>query len=191
MALHKLFAAVLCVASVAAEDITVTLPDGTQLLGTLTGNIASFKGVPFAQPPVGNLRWAPPAPWVNRDPAVVVDATQFGSPCKQVRGGTELGLENCLFLNVYVDLNKTGGTGDQRTPVGLYIHGGSYVNGAGSDYDGTDFVNFWNGSLIVVTTNYRLNVFGFCGSEQLRAQDPLDGSAGNYGERLLMYAANA
>lgn len=171
-----------------ASAVVVTLSDGTRLRGTENGGVASFKGIAFAAPPVGPLRWTPPQPWVNPAPAEIVDATQFGSPCKQTRDGEVLGDEDCLFLNVYVNLEKAGAdSGRHITPVGLYIHGGSYINGAGSDYDGSDFVNFWNGSVIVVSTNYRLNVFGFSGSDELRVQDSIAGSTANYG---LFLSAN-
>ena len=170
-----------------AEDKLVTLPDGTQLRGLTSNSVTSFKGIPFATPPVGDLRWAPPHPWVNPDTSVVLDGSEFGNICKQTRDGEVKGNEDCLFLNVYVHMNSTMEKAEH--PVGFYIHGGSYMNGAGSDYDGTDFINFWDGNAVVVSINYRLNVFGFSGSELLRSQDPKGASTANYGiqdQRLAM-----
>lgn len=167
---------------------TIQLPDGTTLKGTVNGTIASFKGIPFATAPVGSLRWAPPKPWVNPNTSNVFDATEFGPVCKQTRDGSTFGDEDCLYLNVYVDLTKTAEKG-QDTPVGVYIHGGSYKNGEGSDYDGTDLLNYVNGSAVLVSMNYRLNVFGFAGADQLRVQDSDASSTGNYGfqdQRMAM-----
>lgn len=69
--------------SVAKADTIITLPDGTKLQGIQEGNIVAFKGVPFAMPPVGNLRWAPPQPWVNSNVDQVLDATKHGHACTQ------------------------------------------------------------------------------------------------------------
>jgi carboxylesterase type B len=68
-------------------------------------------------------------------------------------------------------------------PVGIFVHGGAFISGTGSLplYDGVDMVKFWEGKAIMVTINYRLNVFGFLGSEELRSQDKDNGSTGNYG----------
>lgn len=164
----------------------VTLEDGTLIQGVPTSDgVTAFKGVPFASAPVGNLRFAPPKMWQNPDVNEIVDATQYGSPCKQhYFDGVEIGSENCLFLNIWADLSKaapvnasTNGT----LPVAVYIHGGSYMSGMGNDIEGTDFVDFWKGKAIVVSMNYRLNVFGFSGSDALRVQDRESGSTGNYG----------
>jgi len=172
------------------SDPIIVLPDGTQLKGKTEGTVSAFKGVRYAKPPVNSLRWAPPVPWVNADTSMIYDALDFGHNCKQVLWGddglfsSDHGNEDCLFLNVYVNLeavkasNKSG-----PLPVGVFVHGGSYVTGSSSLplYDGVDAVEFWKGQAIIVTTNYRLNVFGFLGSEELRSQDPISGSTGNQG----------
>mmetsp|Transcript_24100 Transcript_24100/g.40947 ORF Transcript_24100/g.40947 Transcript_24100/m.40947 type:complete len:552 (+) Transcript_24100:90-1745(+) len=163
---------------------TVELPDGTRLEGdAVTAEVTAFKGVPFAAAPIGELRFAPPKAWSNPDFNTVIDATEYGSPCKQhYFDGKEIGDEDCLFLNVWTPANTTtrgSTTGD--LPVAVYIHGGSYMSGMGNDIEGTDFVEYWQGRAIVVSMNYRLNVFGFSGSDALRAQDSEDGSTGNYG----------
>lgn len=174
-----LIALVLCgtVLSV-GDNPVVTLADGTKIRGVTKNHVTSFKGIPYAAPPVGELRWTPPTKWVNPDPSVVIDGSQFGDVCKQLRDGVVKGSEDCLYLNVYVHMNNTMKSPD--LPVGFYIHGGSYKNGEGSDYDGTDFINFWDGQTVIVSINYRLNVFGFSASKHLRPLDA-DGSTGNYG----------
>jgi para-nitrobenzyl esterase len=65
--------------------------------------------------------------------------------------------------------------------IAVFIHGGSYNTGSGAMYSGAEMVEFYAGKAILVTVNYRLNVFGFLGSELLRAQDPENGSTGNQG----------
>jgi para-nitrobenzyl esterase len=187
----SVFVAALCAAATA--DPTVTLPDGTQLLGKMEGNVAAYRGIRFAQPPLGNLRWAPPTPWVNTNINEVYDATNFGHTCRQALWGddglfTDGGEEDCLFLNVYVNQNATVDSATQ--PVGIFVHGGSYVSGAGSLplYDGVDVVEFWKGKAIMVTTNYRLNVFGFLGSDELRSQDKESASTGNYGMCRVVFS---
>lgn len=179
--------------SCTAANPLAVLPDGTQLQGVKEGSVSAFRGIRFAQPPINALRWAPPRPWVNPNISEIVDATAFGHTCKQVLWGDD-GLfssdhesEDCLFLNVYVNLDIQNSTSDDKNllPVGVFVHGGSYVTGASSLplYDGVDAVEFWKGRAIIVTTNYRLNVFGFLGSAELRSQDPDSGSTGNQGER--------
>lgn len=169
-----------------AIDI-VTLPDGTQIQGIREGSVVSYRGIPFAEAPVGSRRWAPPVPWTNPNTSVVLDGTRFGSTCAQLLWGERdddrplmAGSEDCLFLNVFVDMNADASS---PVPVGVFVHGGSYMTGSSSIplYDGGDLVSFWKGRGIIVTTNYRLNVFGFLGSEELRAQDEERGSCGNYG----------
>ena len=164
----------------------VTLQDGTLVQGTPTSDgVTAFKGVPFAAAPVGNLRFAPPKKWTNPDLNEIVDATQYGSACKQhYFDDVEMGSEDCLFLNVWADLSAATSVNASENgilPVAVYIHGGSYMSGMGNDIEGTDFVNFWMGKAIVVSMNYRLNVFGFSGSDALRTQDSESGSTGNYG----------
>lgn len=173
----------------------VILTDGTQLKGKSEGNVTAFRGVRYAQPPVAELRWAPPVPWTNIDISSIYDATSFGHTCKQVLWGddglfsADHGSEDCLFLNVYVNLeavNKLDPTA--LLPVGVFVHGGSYVTGASSLplYDGVDAVEFWGGQAIIVTVNYRLNVFGFLGSEELRTLDSASRSTGNQGIYFIL-----
>ncbi|WP_248963589.1 carboxylesterase/lipase family protein [Sphaerisporangium perillae] len=130
--------------------------------GILEGNqrrgVFRFRGVPYAAPPVGNLRWAaprPPAAWDG-----VRDATSFGNAAIQTAdNGAILGAqqsEDCLYLNVW-----TASLDPQaRRPVMVWIHGGGFLNGAGSmpDYHGTSIAQR---GVTYVSFNYRLGAFGF------------------------------
>ena len=106
------------------------------LKGIINGNISEFLGIPYAAPPVGNLRWMPPqsfGTWHG-----LLDASSFGNVCTQ--GGS--GSEDCLFLNIYVPNFKKNGNkhGGGAMPVMFWIHGGGLTGGAGSDYDPTPLV---------------------------------------------------
>jgi para-nitrobenzyl esterase len=133
-----------------------------------------FRGIPFAAPPTGELRWRapqPPASWAG-----VRDATEFGPTCPQVIGTMEamggarrpvLPMdEDCLTLNVYTE------SLDGLRPVMVWIHGGAFSTGSGRVpwYSGHNFVR---DGVVVVTINYRLNAFGF-----LRLDGLFDGYEG-------------
>jgi para-nitrobenzyl esterase len=154
----------------------VVTPSG-KLRGVINGDIAEYLGIPYAAPPVGNLRWMPPqpyGPWQG-----VLDASAFGSQCTQPGG---VGTENCLFLNIYVPIKKNNSKKHHRPPVMFWIHGGGLTAGAGSDYDPTPLVEQ---GVIVVTINYRLGYLGFL------AQSALDSEgheAGNYGLQDQQFA---
>ena len=166
--------------SVVADPATVTFADGI-VRGVATSQYRSFRGVPYAAPPLGKLRWAPPqppAPWGG-----VLDATQYKHNCiqkedfdpKQPRSTLS---EDCLYLNVFTPANATAGS---ELPVMFWVHGGGYQGGGGNEsrLNGIYDVVLTQ-DMVVVVPNYRLNVFGFLGSRELRARDP-DGSTGNYG----------
>lgn len=179
----------LLVGILSALGVMITLKDGTMIQGNIEDGVATFKGIPFAQAPVGKLRWAPPVAWVNPNLSVPVDGTKFGSVCTQYMWGhddigeLQGGNEDCLFLNIYVKLSDNNEPSSTPMPVAVWNHGGAYIEGASSLflYDGVDAVNYWGGQAILVTTNYRLGIFGFLGSEELRVQDAESGSTGNYG----------
>src|ERR1700722_3809845 len=140
------------------------------LKGVIVGNIAEFLGIPYAAPPVGNLRWMPPqpfGPWKG-----LLDASSFGNVCTQGGGGSE----DCLFLNIYVpNFKKNANKHHGATPVMFWIHGGGLTAGAGSDYDPTPLVEQ---GVIVVTINYRLGYLGFFAQTSLDSEGH---DAGNYG----------
>lgn len=144
------------------------------VVGTVTATIATFLGIPYAEPPVGELRWRPPqprAPWTEP-----LDATRFGPQCPAPTATNE----DCLFLNVYVPTKalRAAQNGGRRYPVMLWIHGGAYFLGSGSQFDPTTMVT--QGDVIVVTINYRLGALGFLAHPALSAESPYGGS-GNYG----------
>ena len=144
------------------------------LQGIVSASGRQFLGIPFAAPPVGDLRWkAPqsPASWSSTR-----DATQMGSRCPQV--ATPLGNaagdnEDCLYLNVYTPVPSAS-----ARPVMVWLHGGSFSIGSGNDYPGD--VMAATGNVIVVTVNYRLGPFGFLALKGLQSEDS-HGSTGNYG----------
>ncbi|WP_169389558.1 carboxylesterase/lipase family protein [Deinococcus aquatilis] len=154
--------------------------------GAVTGQQAeanSFLGIPYAAPPVGELRWQPPQPapsWTAPR-----DATQAGSVCPQVAlglfpvagvtPGEVQGNEDCLFLNVYTPRSATA---DSRLPVMVWLHGGSFTLGSGSAYDGSVLAEKYG--VVVVTLNYRLGALGFLSLPALNAE-AADQTSGNYG----------
>ena len=134
--------------------------------------ILAFKGIPFAAAPVGELRWRPPAPveaWEG-----VREATAPGSICMQHGAQQAPQSEDCLFLNVWAPAAAA-----EPLPVMVWIHGGGYRLGAGSGagYDGSPLAS--NG-VVLVTINYRLNLFGFLAHAALSAESA-HGASGNYG----------
>ena len=142
------------------------------------GQATAFLGLPYAAPPVGDLRWkapAPPAPWNG-----VRDATQFGHRCTQPQIWADYLFldpgpsEDCLYLNVYA---PAGVKATSKLPVMFWIHGGGYTAGAGSEPRYTDPALVQK-DVIVVTINYRLGVFGFLSTKDLAAES--NGHAGNY-----------
>ena len=139
-----------------------------------------FKGIPFAQPPVGDLRWREPQPAKNWTGAR--NADQFGPRCMQrTSPGADYWFrsngmsEDCLYLNVWTSA-KSGG---QRLPVLVYIFGGGFQNGDGSEprYDGESMARQ---GMVAVSINYRTNIFGFFVHPELTKESPHH-AAGNYG----------
>ena len=143
------------------------------------GATRAFLGIPFAAPPVGELRWKPPQPaaaWSE-----VLDATHRGPACAQLGAISptfdESSSEDCLTLNVWAPADA----GASPAPVLLWIHGGTFIIGSGGEpqYDGQRLAEA-TGS-VVVTINYRLGPLGFLGLAALRGEDPAYPSAGMYG----------
>jgi len=155
-------------------DPAVVATDGGAVRGAISSGIRAFRGIPYAAPPVGALRWRPPQPharWTG-----VRTATQFGSPCPQSLGpfGVPSTDEDCLFLNVYTPANATPAS---RLPVMFWIHGGSLITGEGTDYDPTALVKR---GVVAVTINYRLGLLGFLAHPALSAESSAHDS-GDYG----------
>ena len=134
--------------------------------------VVSFKGVPYAAPPVGRLRWRPPEEPASWDG--IRDATDFGPECPQLRpnGPTS---EDCLSLNVWTPARSAS----DRLPVMVWIHGGGFFGGAGSRaaYDGERLARR---GVVVVTLNYRVGALGFLAHPAL-SKESAHAVSGNYG----------
>lgn len=165
-------------ATSAHAGVVVRAPAGA-VEGQVSEGVVSFKGLPYAQPPVGEGRWRAPqpiAPWDG-----VRDASQFGAACIQPisRPGSiyasplEKIDEDCLFLNIWAPEKA------EKAAVIVWIHGGSLVTGAGHEamYDGNTLASR---DAVVVTINYRLGVLGYMAHPELSAENPQNIS-GNYG----------
>ena len=140
-----------------------------QVRGFMANGISYYRGIPYAKPPVGELRWRPPVKADNWQG--VLDATQYKSEAAQTDYlgvfATAGGSEDCLYLNVAVPNKKPGDP--EKLPVFVWIHGGALVVGAGSDYDPTLLAK--EGRAVVVTINYRLGVFGYFAHPAIDAED--------------------
>ncbi len=179
---------------VAGAQTLIELEDG-MVQGQLNGATREFLGIPYAAPPVGPLRWRPPAaptPWMG-----TLDATEYSSPCAQLPAltGTPSESEDCLYLNVWTPDPAPS----EPKPVMIWIHGGSNVSGSTADgvpFPGFEGVRLYDGSIIadqrdtiVVTINYRLGVFGFFGHSGLAGEDvgyPYGGNQGLLDQRAAM-----
>src|SRR5258708_26983500 len=148
--------------------------------------IRSFKGIPFAAPPVGTLRWQAPQPvkpWTH-----VRQAAAFAGQCMQRRQFADMVFrssgtsEDCLYLNVWAPAKSAG----KRLPVLVYFYGGGFTAGDGSEprYDGAAMARR---GIVALTVNYRLGVFGYFAHPELTKESPRRAS-GNYG-LLDQYAA--
>lgn len=141
------------------DSATVVMTDRGAVRGAIVDGMREFKGIPYASPPVGDLRWTLPKrakAWSG-----VLDATKYANVCPQVSryGLTEASdTEDCLYLNV--TMPHTGGRSDKRKrPVIVWIHGGAFVGGSSSLYPLQAMAKA--GDAVVVSMNYRLGVFGF------------------------------
>ena len=159
----------------AAEPVHVALDSG-RLSGSADGPVMSFKGVPYASPPVGPLRWRPPQPaqaWTGER-----DAAAFGPKCPQAgqaEGAAPAQSEDCLTLNVWAPAHV-----EHPAPVMVWLHGGGNRGGASSGryYDGT---SFGRDGVVLVSLNYRLGPLGFFAHPALTAEAAGDQPLANYG----------
>eukprot|EP00927_Polykrikos_kofoidii_P086255 TRINITY_DN9609_c0_g1_i1.p1 TRINITY_DN9609_c0_g1~~TRINITY_DN9609_c0_g1_i1.p1 ORF type:complete len:587 (-),score=55.49 TRINITY_DN9609_c0_g1_i1:27-1787(-) len=167
-------------AIVSAAPPVVLVPGLGSVEGSLSASstdVVVFNGIPYATPPVGELRWRPPRPhgaW--KSPR---DAKSFGSACWGLWATPNLTMsEDCLFLNIATP--KIALTSAAKLPVMVYIHGGAYQSGASNHNHPDMLVTRANASVVVVSLNYRLTLFGFLGTDALKSRS-VDGSVGNYG----------
>ena len=147
------------------KDIVVKSQSGNYL-GIEAADLYVFKGVPYAKPPVGALRWRAPRDVDYLD--AIIDATEFKNECVQPKDNSSIfnrnlstGDEDCLYLNIYVPKNQNS-LNKNKFPVMYWIHGGSNIWGAGSDYDFSNLAT--SQQVIVITINYRLGLFGWFAS---------------------------
>ena len=184
----RLLWVVTCVAAVfwsslathAALDSVRT--DSGVVLGTSRSGVTAFLGVPYAAPPVGNLRWRPPQPAIYRNADWRAD--QFGTSCIQNQPRSRLPWteefmtqgpigEDCLYLNVWTPAKNAS----VKLPVMVWIYGGAFTEGSSAIavYDGAELAKK---GVIVVTLNYRVGPLGFLAHPELTRES---GTSGNYG----------
>ncbi|WP_420147605.1 carboxylesterase/lipase family protein [Spirosoma sp.] len=183
-----LFASVLLAiqlpAAIAQSNLQANPPQAKTVNGTVEGvleasGIRAFKGIPFAQPPVGDLRWKEPQPVKNW--TGVRKTTKFGPRAMQRPIFGDMGFrsdgmsEDCLYLNVWTPAKSA----NEKLPVLVYFYGGGFVAGDGSEgrYDGESMAKK---GIVTLTVNYRLTVFGFMAHPELTKESP-NHSSGNYG----------
>ncbi len=182
-ALHRVAAAAVGVLAVtagagvwsatAATTTTAAPPMVRVAQGTLQGQLKDgldeYFGIPYAAPPVGQLRWKPPQPakpWTG-----VRQAVKFGNSCPQLLASST---EDCLYLNVYQPTTPASGP----RPVMVWVHGGAYMVGSGGQYDPSLYAA--QHGAVVVSFNYRLGPLGFLALPSLAAESP-DHASGQYG----------
>ena len=177
-ALFAFIAACAHAADASPNTTVINAPAGS-IRGVKRDGVQSFKGIPYAAAPIGELRWKRPAAAAGWEG--VLDATEFGPACMQFRADpTSIYAENldavsedCLSLNIWKPEDA------ENAPVFVWIHGGALRGGASSMsiYDGAALAER---GVIVVSINYRLGVFGYLAHPELSAESP-DGVSGNYG----------
>ncbi len=170
-------ALIITLSSCAFAEDTIKIDNG-ELRGTIADGIRSFKGIPFAQPPVGELRWRAPQPIASW--SGVKDASKYGPDCMQLpyrHDAAPLGVppsEDCLYINIWTPEKSA------KTPkaVMVWIYGGGFVNGGSSPpvYDGSAFAR---SDVVFVSFNYRLGRFGFFAHPAITAEAG-DGPLANY-----------
>jgi len=164
----------------AGNPDTLVRTDGGTLRGVADGDVLSFKGIPYAAPPVGPLRWRAPQPAARWRGERAADA--FGNACIQPTPsgpGSDTGTplsEDCLYLNVWTPATRA----TAPRPVMVWIHGGALVTGAASQrvYDGAAFARR---GVVLVSINYRLGRLGFFAHPALTRENADGGRLGNYG----------
>jgi para-nitrobenzyl esterase len=168
-------ASALAGAETSGSDPSIVTTEGGAIQGVVTKSYRRFSGIPYAAPPVGELRFVAPQPakhWhgVRKATGVGHSCAQPADPVIYQFGST---YEDCLYLNVYTPYPAAA----KPLPVMVWIHGGGYVTGTGADYLASGLSS--KGQVIVVTINYRLGPFGFMAHPAFTAESA--GASGNYG----------
>lgn len=165
-------------ASTFATDRVKTANGVVESTAPAKDGVRSFRGIPFAAPPVGDLRWKEPQPVKNWKG--VRNADKFGAHCMQRLGGdywfrSDAMSEDCLYLNVWTPAKS----GREKLPVLVYIFGGGFAQGDGSEprYDGESMARK---GIVAVSINYRLGIFGFFSHPEL-TKESAHHASGNYG----------
>jgi para-nitrobenzyl esterase len=174
-----LLAQMACAGAMAQTSNQVKIANGTVEGVTEKSGVVSFKGIPFAQPPIGELRWKEPQPVNNWTGVRKCDAFGYNAMQKKVFG--DMGFrsagmsEDCLYLNVWLPAKVA----KEKLPVLVYFYGGGFVAGDGSEarYDGESMAKR---GIVALTVNYRLGVFGFMSHPELTKESKHHAS-GNYG----------
>ena len=179
-----------CGSDAKPDPTQIKIKDG-EIKGGFVGNSRQFLGIPYAKPPVGDLRWKAPVkpdPWTTPR-----DATQFGKRCAQLTNPTLMNQasndEDCLYLNVWTPFPAPS-----KAPVMVWIHGGGNVNGSANEP--VPFLNtglFYSGQflaeghgVVVVSLNYRLGVFGFLAQPDLVAEEGHSGNQGLQDQQMAL-----
>ena len=179
-----------CTSSI--DNPVLTIESG-QVQGVVldSANVIVYRGIPYATPPVGDLRWKRPQPVKAWDTLMIADtfsdaAMQQAFDPKDASYGTEYYYggdnpnfsEDCLYLNIWTPLSAAGNPA-KKLPVALWVHGGGFAVGWGFERE-FDGVAWAQRDVVLVTFNYRLAGLGFLSYPELSAEDP-DGVSGNYG----------
>lgn len=161
------------------QPLTIRQIESGEVIGFVADGARTWLGVPYAQAPVGKLRWQPPrpaVPWSGLRETIAAGSRcpQKPSALAQVEGEAPavIGDEDCLYLNIYAPANAS------RLPVMFWIHGGGNTIGSGAEYVGANLATRHN--LVVVTINYRLGPFGWFAHPALASGNPANDS-GNFG----------
>ena len=177
-AVFSLSLALLLASGTRAQEIVKTANGSLQGTANPATGVRSYKGIPFAEPPVGELRWKRPQP--AKDWQGVRKADKFGPRCMQRAIFGDMNFrsngvsEDCLYLNVWTPARS----GREKLPVLVYFYGGGFMAGDGSEprYDGESMATK---GIVALTVNYRLGVFGFFAHPELTKESTRGGS-GNY-----------
>ena len=162
------------------KEAKVKIANG-DLLGSYEKGIFIFKGIPYATPPIGILRWMPPQPpasWLGLRPALSFSpiAPQNASNFKRTSQFVinELQSEDCLYLNIW-----SPGLDELKRPVLVWLHGGAFTLGSGSQPDFSGNILAKNGDVVIVTLNYRLGLLGFLNLKEItNGEIPATGNEG-------------